>query len=456
MFKYLSLFLTLAALSLQAQEVNFDLKVSDNHRYLVTEKQKPFFWLGDTAWLLLKKLNREDAEKYLEDRRKKGFNVIQIIVIHDINEPVNAYGDAAFVNNDPAAPLVTEGNTFEDPEAYDYWDHFDYIIDLARQKGQFVALVPIWGSNVKGGKIPVEKAEVYGTWLAERVKDHKNVIWLNGGDIKGSDQTAFWETLGTALKKPDPSKLMTFHPFGRHDSSTWFHQADWLDFNMFQSGHRRYDQDDSSAFSQDNYKYLEIDLSLKPAKPSIDGEPSYENIPHGLHDTSQPLWNQHDVRRYAYWAVFGGAFGHTYGHNSVMQFYNEGDEASYGAKMIWQEALDAPGAAQMHYLKDLMLSNTYFERVPAQELIAKNQGIKYDYLAGTKGQNYAMVYAFTGRDMDIRLGLIDGKKVLASWFNPRNGQTTPIGTFKNKGIRSFDPPGQAKDGNDWVLLLHSK
>ena len=37
------------------------LRVSENKRYLETEKGKPFLWIGDTAWELFHKLNREDA-----------------------------------------------------------------------------------------------------------------------------------------------------------------------------------------------------------------------------------------------------------------------------------------------------------------------------------------------------------------------------------------------------------
>jgi hypothetical protein len=43
--------------------------VSPNGHYLMTENGKPFFWLGDTGWLLFLKLNREEADQYLEDRR---------------------------------------------------------------------------------------------------------------------------------------------------------------------------------------------------------------------------------------------------------------------------------------------------------------------------------------------------------------------------------------------------
>jgi hypothetical protein len=55
--------------------------------------------------------------------------------------------------------------------------------------------------------------------------------------------------------------------------------------------------------------------------------------------------------------------------------------------------------------------------------------------------------------MQINLGKIEGSEILASWFNPRDGKTAKIGTFKNKEVLSFDPPGNQKDGNDWVLIL---
>ena len=123
---------------------------------------------------------------------------------------------------------------------------------------------------------------------------------------------------------------MGYHPFGRTSSSLWFHQEKWLDFNMFQSGHRRYDQaslnswDDNAGketfFGEDNWRYVERDRQAQPAKPTLDGEPSYEQIPQGLHDPSQPFWQDCDVRRYAYWSVFAGSAGHTYGSNAVMQF----------------------------------------------------------------------------------------------------------------------------------------
>ena len=60
---------------------------------------------------------------------------------------------------------------------------------------------------------------------------------------------------------------------------------------MFQSGHRRYGQRFGDGdypieenTEEDNWRFVERSLAMKPMKPVIDGEPIYEEIPHGLHD----------------------------------------------------------------------------------------------------------------------------------------------------------------------------
>lgn len=437
------------------------LKVSENGRYLVTADGEPFFWLGDTGWLLFNKLKREEADLYLEDRAKKGFNVIQVMALHDVPHSVNIYGDSALINLDVAKPDTTTGNSFADSTQYDFWDHIDYIVDKAAEKGIYMALVPVWGSNVKEGHVNQKQAKAYSEFLANRYKDRKNIIWLNGGDIPGSDSLAVWNVIGSTIKQIDTTHLMTFHPRGRTASSEWFHNEKWLDFNMVQSGHRRYDQDTTAKekrhFGEDNWKFMEYDYSLNPVKPTIDGEPSYEMIPQGLHDTTEIRWKDYDVRRYGYWSVFSGAFGYTYGHNSVMQMHSAYDTTSaYGSKELWTSAINSPGASQMIYLKNLMLSRPFLERVPDQSLIAGENAEKYNRLLATRGKDYAFVYTYTGRNINVNLGKIEGVKVKASWFNPRDGKTTDIGEFDNTGTREFNPPGDEKAGNDWVLVLDGK
>ena len=82
--------------------------------------------------------------------------------------------------------------------------------------------------------------------------------------------------------------------------------------------------------------------AYKPIKPVIDGEPSYEDIPIGLHFPEGPRWQASDVRRYAYWDVFAGAFGHTYGHNAIMQMAKPGYAVAYADKSkTWYRSLSS-------------------------------------------------------------------------------------------------------------------
>lgn len=451
----LACFIVIISLAACAQQ---KLLISSNKRFFTDEKGQPFFWLGDTGWLLFSKLNREEAKTYLEDRKQKGYNVIQVMVLHTV-AAANVYGDSALVNKNVAKPLTTEGKSSSDAAQYDYWDHVDYIVDEAAKRNLYMAMVPIWGTNVKNGWVSREEGKTYAEWLANRYKNKWNIVWLNGGDIKGTDSLATWNIMGAALRQTDPNHLITFHPFGRTTSSQWFHNEPWLDFNMFQSGHRSYDLDTSRhehRFGPDNYKFVLIDYKLIPTKPSFDGEPSYELIPYGLHDTTKPYWQAHDVRRYAYWGVFAGGAGHTYGHNSVMQMHKPTDKGSaYGSKKYWNKAIHDEGARQMVYVKQLMLSKPYFNRVPDQSLIAGEQGEKYNYLAATRGDDYAFIYNYTGRPFAVNMGKIKGDQVKATWFSPRDGSKQTIGSFVNRGVQNFDPPGETKDGNDWVLILES-
>jgi len=81
---------------------------------------KPFFWLGDTGWLLLRNVKKEEAIQYLDDRKAKGFNVIQVMLLHELNI-TDAYGDSALMNKNIAAPDLAG--------KYNYWDNVDFVID---------------------------------------------------------------------------------------------------------------------------------------------------------------------------------------------------------------------------------------------------------------------------------------------------------------------------------------
>src|SRR5688572_7791602 len=57
-----------------------ELSVAPSGRYL-TERGKPFLWLGDTVWLLAQMPSHEELELYLKTRAKQGFTVIQLTAV---------------------------------------------------------------------------------------------------------------------------------------------------------------------------------------------------------------------------------------------------------------------------------------------------------------------------------------------------------------------------------------
>jgi hypothetical protein len=417
----------------------FPLKVSDDQRFLVDRDGKPFFYLADTAWELIHRLNREDVDFYLKKRRDQGFTVFQTVILAEFDGLTvpNAYGHLPLENNDPTRPVE------------DYFKHVDYVVDRANEVGLIVALLPSWGDkwNKKWGVGPEiftpENAESYGEFLGKRYRD-KKVLWILGGDrpIENESHAKIIRAMAAGLKKSHGGNhLMSFHPMGGRSSSDWFQKDDWLTFNMLQSGHSR---------NSDNYRRIADDYAKKPTKPCLDGEPGYEDHPNAFKKENGYL-DETDVRKAAYWAVFTGAFGHTYGCHDVWQFLQEGRKPITFARMPWKKAIDFPGASQMRHLRKLMESRPFLARVPDQTLLVDSLKGE-DHLVATRGADYLFVYCPTGKAFTLNLGKISGKEVRASWFDPRTGKRSRIGTFANEGTRTFVPRSQGA-GNDWVLIL---
>ena len=425
-----------------------NLKVSENRRFLAKEDGSPFFWLGDTAWELFHRLNREDADHYLKTRSSQKFNVVQAVALAEfegITVP-NSYG---------RLPLLMNGQGIYDPTLpdvsgeYSYWDHVDYIVDKAAEYGMYIGLLPTWGDKynlASWGKGPVifsgENAYAYGKWIGERYKDRVNIVWILGGDRPLETSLHFEVINGMAkgLKAGDNGKhLLTFHPPGGVSSSKYVHDEPWLDFNMLQTGH--------GALNIDTYSYIKSDYDKLPVKPVLDGEPRYED--HGISfKPENGYFDDFDVRQAAWWAVLAGGFGHTYGHHSIWSMCTE--TASYFI-MNWKDALMRPGATHMKHIKALIESRPFFERIPDLELLAENyQGASH--LQACRGKSYVFIYSPCGLKIRVNMGRITGKKVKVSWYNPRSGETTACGEYDNTGIADFNPPSSGRN-NDWVLVL---
>lgn len=432
---------------------NGKLMVSKNQKFLQHENGQPFFWLGETGWLLPERTDRAEAAYYLQRVREAGYNVVQVQVIDGVPS-YNHYGQMS-------NPDGWNFNDIDKKGVYGYWDHMDYIVKKAESEGIYIGMVCIWGGLVKAGLLTKEDAVKYGTFLANRYKNSPNIIWFMGGDIPGDIKTDVWNTLATTIKSIDKNHIMTYHPRGRYTSAKWFSKADWMDFHTFQSGHRRYGQRMGNKeypipdnTEEDNWMYVDSTWTYKPIKPVLDAEPSYEDIPMGLHDTNEPRWMDCDVRRYAYWSVFAGSCGHTYGHNAIMQFLKPGYPTSYGDAgdvKTWYQALKDPGFSQMKYLKHLMLAFPYFDRVPDQTIISGENGKQYNRLIATRGKDYLMVYNYTGREMKLDLRKISGKSKFVYWMDAATGHLQYLGEVANK-IVTIRPEITESGINDGVFI----
>lgn len=422
------------------------LKVSENRRFLVTEKGEPFFWLGDTAWELFHRLNREEAETYLKNRAERHFTVIQAVVFAELDglRDPNSYGHTPITGNDPTKPNE------------DYFKHVDWIVAQANSVGLYIGMLPTWGNlwNRTNAIFTPQNAEAYGEWLGKRYKN-ASLVWVLGGDrpIQNDTHREIIRAMARGIRKGDGgAHLMTFHPPGGSGSAQWFHNEDWLDFNMRQNGH--------VAEFTGRYDQTRVDYDRTPVKPVLDGEPIYEDHPVSFDANKLGHSIAADVRRPLYWDLFAGGFGHTYGHHSVWQMWSPKHAPKNFPLLPWSEAINQPGAAQMQHGRALMESRPFLTRIPdngvlvASDIPTAMPGTGRYHFCATRDSNgsYAMVYAPVGRHFKVRMDKISGAKVKAWWFNPRNGKATAIGTFENKGAREFTPP-DAGEMLDWVLVL---
>ncbi len=426
-----------------------DLKVSANKRFLVTADGKPFFYLGDTAWELFHRLNREEATIYLENRARKGFTVIQAVALAELDglKDPNPYGHLPLTDSDPLRP---------EPK---YWEHVDFIVNKANSLGLYIGFLPTWGDKWNNrGRGPeaftAANAEAYGQWLGHRYRD-AGLIWILGGDrpVETDAHRQILWAMARGLGKGDGGRhLITYHPHGGAGSAEPFHSEDWLSFNMRQNGH--------TAEFTGRYDKTAFDYGRTPVKPVLDAEPIYEDHPVSFRAAELGHSIAADVRRPLYWDLFTGAFGHTYGNHSVWQMWSAERKPINSPLMPWSVAIDQPGAAQMQHARWLLESRPFLTRIPDDSVIVTSNvptavpGTGRYHFAATRDStgSYAMVYAPIGRKFSVRMDKVAGSKINAWWFDPRTGAAKQIGTFENTGEREFSPPNPG-EMLDWVLVL---
>lgn len=432
----------LISISCHSQELAL-LKISDNQRYLETQDNKPFFWLGGTAWELIHRLTKEEIDMYLTDRANKGFTVIQTVILAELdglNTP-NAYGNKPLVDNDP-----TKLND-------KYFELVDYVLKKSEELGLYVGLLPTWGDkfNKKWGVGPEifnpVNSKVFGHLLAERYQNQNNIIWILGGDRIPEQATHFEivKSMAEGIRQVDTNHLITYHPMGGQIASKYFKES-WMDLDMFQSGHDR---------NAKEYSYVWESKKICPNKPVINGEPRYENIPDRLNTENPWVWlDDNDVRVAAYWSMIAGAAGFTYGCNDIWQMYSIGRFPNLQARTGWKQALDMPGAKQMTYMKGMFEKLPWQSMINDQSLLLNTNPEDEPHIICAIGSNRDFIIAYTpiGKPMKIDVSKLSSEKIKGYWFNPRSGELNYINDFETSEPLEFTPWAGGW-GSDFLLIL---
>jgi len=439
--------------TLLAQQISGPIQVHPDQQYFMTAESEPFFWMADTAWELFHRLDLEESKIYLDKRASQGFNVVQAVALAELdglNNP-NANGDKPFLDEAYSQPNEA------------YWQYVDTVINLALKRNIHIALLPTWGDKLYTASwgtgpeiLNTKSAFDFGKWIGRRYANQKNIIWILGGDRnprKDSDDIEVWNQMAKGIlemQNPKNKQLITFHPQPSEPggSSNWFHQKTWLDFNMHQTGH---------CPNQPTYQKITQDLALTPKKPTLDGEPMYEEHPKCFDAKNQGYSEASDIRKIMYWNVFAGAAGQTYGCHAVWQMYDLDKTPVNAPLKPWHKSLNLEVANQVQHLKTLMLSHPYFERIPDQSLIVGEQQDDETYVSATRDKkgSYALFYFPEGKTISINLKNLSEETFKMIWFDPRTGiefsgnDGHPIPKGTDLHIKT---PSNGK-GNDWVLIL---
>lgn len=421
------------------------LRVSSNNRHLEYDDGSPFLWVGDTAWTLFYRLTVDEADDYFADRMSKGFTVVQAVLtgpgaIDGVHNPDHNIvdGELPFVGGDPTTPNET------------FFSRVDTTLDRAEAHGLYVGLLPTWGEYVcpawqNGPRIfEVDTARAYGQWLGDRYQSRPNIIWIMGGDRNADNcdvaDLDVWRAMAEGIKENDSNHLMTYHPQGHGSSATWFHDDDWLDFNMYESH--------TSANIIVRLTGEAYDRS--PPKPVINGEPCY----YGYDEFSDRIY-----RSQPYWTMLAGGAGHTYGERFVWQFSNGdsnfNDFIEVDPDGRWRDVLDTSATQWLLLWRDFFTSIPWTDLVPDPSIIESGagSGTSEKVAARATTGDIIVVYFATNSIATLDLGtLTTGSEAEVRWWNPADGTSQSADTVSTDASQSFTPP----DGwADALLVLET-
>jgi len=444
----LYIFMTFSSISVFSQNPAFPLHASQNGRYLVDSKNKPFFYQAETPWLIFVNLNEKDMGELMDIRIKQGFTVIQTMAL---TTGVNVNGDKPFENNDFTKPNLA------------YFEHLRKGIQLAEKKGLLVGVALAWKGCCGGDWTDIilqngtEKCREYGRFLGKYFAGCKNIFWIQGGDADPQGHTDHYREMALGIKESMPDVLQTYHASSGHSSSDVANYLDnsWLNltwtYTYFHNKHNVWIYLAGWGELPEVYEMNHIEYRKYPVKPIALGESQYEG-----EDTlsCKPFSPVEIVRRQAYWSILSGSCGHAYGSWCWMVNKN------------WRKVENDRGAAQMGLVRKFFEALAWYNLVPDidRKLIVEGGGTygKTDFATAAFLPDHSMLVIYLPpsgkerRNLTVDISSVKGK-IKARWYNPVSGIYTQVEFKHDRNMLKITSPGDNGEGsNDWMLLIEGK
>ena len=421
----------------------FPLSVTPGKRYLEDANGRPFLIQGDTAWSLIGQLTREDAVRYLDDRRERGFNTILVSLLeneYSSNPPANAYGERPFHDQRLVSllPFLTFADYSKPNEAY--FAHADWVLRQAAERGFLVLLAPSYVGCCSDGWYDEMvtngpyRLRQYGEYLGRRYRDFTNILWVHAGDASPPREPV--RAIAEGIREYDTRALHTAHG-GQPAVLEYWQGEPWFQVN--------------NVYTYGPVYAAALEQYAQPERmPFFLSESAYENE----HDATEER-----LRTQAYQAMLSGASGQVFGNNPIWHFDGPG---LYSAPVTWQEALGSRGAQSMTHLHDLLATVPWWQLEPDSDhrLLTDGLGPEEEraVAARTADRSLAIVYLPKSREITVDLAQLAGPEVAARWYDPADGSFTTVNgsPFPSTGPRQFSPgSGNSAGFGDWVLVLES-
>jgi hypothetical protein len=427
------------------------LKVSANGRYLTYADGTPFFYLGDTHWILSHERFDTSNEpgvssqfKYIVDKRvSQGFTVFQ-------SEPGWQARSALIRTDEEAIADFKDGFTSADLAGLANLDRkFKYIADhgLVHANAEIC-----WVGDPATSPILTEAymARLAKYWVARY--GAYPVIWTINQEIDknfygkyNSTTIGKWFAVGQSIADNDPYRQPVM-PHMENVDHTTSSNSSWSG-KPYHSGwavqwqHELTDLGTAKGFWE-----------ASPTKPSVLYESAYDRF-----------WtDSRGALGAAYKAFQYGMYGYGYGANGVWNdiYSKPGEPGDFGTAyqmpahyFWWRDGADLQTGNQLGYFKTFYSSLEWWKLTPRFD--DSSWGSFTDTsrsLLSSDGLDVYVVFFYgSGTSTGTLNHMENNSTYVARWFNPRDGQYKSIGTFKQRSSQ-WAIPGRPS-AEDWVLLV---